>query len=237
MLKAATFWIAHVGKKVGNTYWNSKWIKNDQSLGSTASYARPSPHTSPLRDFRTWYLTGEGPGSVATKVTSSDTLVSGSSFNCGIIQALASLQSEQLCTWVLEQLRPWLGMIWDWFARTQSNRAKHMIVYRLTLDFSAPQVSFWSSYLWQTFYVGADSPWCLFHKEWSKCIAHDSNYASIRIYYVERKRIKPAHASLFGHKSCLPNQVWAIGRDIKCIKTTTHPKCEINRRVVSSFLA
>jgi hypothetical protein len=48
-------------------------------------------------------------------------------------------------------------------------------------------------YLGQTFYVGADSIWRLFYKEWSKCIAHDRNYAASRIYCVERKRVSSLH--------------------------------------------
>ena len=102
-----------------------------------ASYARPSPHTSPLRGFRTWYLKEwEGPGGVATKdwiptTASSDTLVWGSSFNLGDYSGAGKPTKRTTYTWVLKLKT----LIWDDLG---------LNCCRLTLDFSAPQMSFWS---------------------------------------------------------------------------------------------
>ena len=172
-----------------------------------ASYARPSPHTSPLRGFRTWYLKEwEGPGGVATKdwiptTASSDTLVLGSSFNLGDYSGAGKPTKWTTLIHGFLSWRPWFGMIWDSFflghkAIEQYNQS-FQVSTGTCVDWrwiSVPLRWFFDLlYLWQTFYVGADSIWRLFYKEWSKCIVHDRNYAASRIYCVERKRVSSLH--------------------------------------------
>ena len=166
----------------------------------------PSPHTSPPRGFQTWYLKEwEGPGGVATKdwiptTASSDTLVWGSSFNLGDYSGAGKPTKWATLIHGFLSWRPWFGMIWD------SIFLGHKAIEQYNQSFQVAQVCVdwrWISvplrwvfdllYLGQTFYVGADSIWRLFYKEWSKCIAHDRNYAASRIYCVERKRVSSLH--------------------------------------------